>query len=216
MWGCVGLLLASLCLTACGGAIYPITETIQTSNVQLSQAKRVAKTYVIWGENKTAVDTVTSAVIKSGGHVLDRSFVERAMDGQLQPLRGADEDKELIVKTGRSMGSDLVLFVETKLVPESRGTRLSSYYDSDYGSGVTYNQVYEARVTLRAIATETGERAWTTRASYPKPIDNADQGVVFLARSAILRALCEYEWDDKQGCVKPRSILETFTSWLVP
>ncbi|MDE3243819.1 MAG: hypothetical protein KGO52_13980 [Nitrospirota bacterium] len=146
--------------------------------------------------------------------MLDRSFVERAMDGQTQPLRGAGEDKELIVKTGRSMGSDLVLFVETKLVPESKGTRLSSYYDSDYGSGVTYNQVYEASVTLRAIVTETGERAWTTRASYPKPIDNADQGVVFLARSAILRALCEYEWTDSQGCVKPRSILETFTSWL--
>lgn len=216
MWGCVGLLLASLCLAACGGSVYPITETIQTSNVQLSQAKRVAQTYVIWGENKTSVDAVTSAVIKSGGRVLDRSLIERAMDAQLQPLRGAGEDKELIVKAGQSLGVDLVLFVETKLVPQSKGTRLSSYYDSDYGSGVTYNQVYEASVTLRAIATATGERAWTTRASYPKPIDNADQGVVFLARSAISRAFCEYEWKDSEGCVKPRSILETLTSWVVP
>jgi hypothetical protein len=117
-----------------------------------------------------------------------------------------DSDAD-VLRVGKLVGAERIIFADATI---TSAVSSRAYYGA-YGGGARSDTVYHLSVAVRNVDVETGEIRWSGSASYPKPINNPEIGVVYLAKSAIARATCPiesgFEWREMStwttgGCVK--------------
>jgi hypothetical protein len=132
--------------------------------------------------------------VQQAGHtVVERSRLDQVFKEQQIRLIHTPDDNAEILRLGKLVGAERVIFAENSISPSLSGTG------------------YDVSVAIRAVNIETGEIRWSGTAHYPAPINNPEAGLSYLTKSAIARALCPietgYEWQEatsfeKGGCQK--------------
>lgn len=157
---------------------------------------------VVWGNHAGMVNAIIGWVQQGGATVVERARLQEVFEEQKIRLTHTTDDEAGLLKVGRLIGADHVIFAEATVTPATS----SRAYVGSYGGGAVSETVYHVGVAVRGVAVESGEVRWSGTAHYPGPINNPEQGIVYLAQSAIARALCRvevgYTWTKGNGCVK--------------
>lgn len=190
------LLLIQGCRT-----IYPVSTG---SHAPFDQAAKDKKTrFVVWSNHPGVANTVTDMIQQKGYTVVERARIMEILNEQKIQLTHSPDDSADVLRVGRLVGADRVVFAEATVRKEAYST---AHVGADYG-GARSGTVYHLSVSVRSVAVETGEIRWSGNSYYPGAVGNPEQGLVYLTQSAVNRALCpiedRYEWQDgSSGCVR--------------
>ncbi len=174
------------------GSIMPITTG------SLSDLPEPQSTVVVWGEHKGAVGTVVTTLQQMGLRIVERSRLQQVFDEQKIRLTHSTDDDAQILKVGRIIGASSIVFVDI----ETSSSQTSHGFVNEYGGGMRSEMVTNASVAVRGVDVESSAVMWTGTAHYPRPINNPEAGIVYLARAAVARGLCPPSaWNnDSEGC----------------
>jgi len=176
------LCLIAMLFVGCGilfsPTIYPITDGFQKT-----LPGRNAR-IVVWGEHPSAVGTATTWLQKRGITVLERARLKQILDEQMVRLTHTPDDEAQVLRVGKILGADLVVFVDS---PFTTGIS-SSFGVSAYGGSGSSATVYSTSVSIRGVNGETGEVAWTGNARYPQDFGNLDDTLAKLTCQALATA----------------------------
>lgn len=148
--------------------------------------------------DSTKVKSGTVTLLQQGGlRIVERSRLQQVFEEQKIRLTYSTDDDSQILKAGKILGSDSIVFVETEI----SSSQTSQAFVHQYGSESRSETVTNASVSVRGVNVETGEVMWTRTAHYPKPINNPEAGIIYLTRTAVMRGLCPAgAWNDDKGC----------------
>lgn len=202
-----GLLLTTPAgLYGCGArGVYPIATGSHAPREANPGKKQF--TFVVWSNDPAVANAIGGWVQESGEMVLERSRLTDAMNEAKITPRHTTDDSADVLRAGRVVGVDRIIFADVTLRPEGR----SAAYVNHYGGSSQSATVYHASVSVRGVAVDTGRVIWSGTAYYPAPVNNPEQAVVTLANTAMNKALCStedgYVWNEitgskKDGCVK--------------
>ena len=139
---------------------------------------------VVWGNHPGAVGTATTWLLKRGLRVVERAKLQQLFNEQDIRLTHTPDDEANILRVGKILGAQTIVFVETKITSqEFSETRVSAYY----GRSASYT-VYNVGLSLRGVEVETGEISWSGTAHFPEPAANVERGVVVLTCHALATA----------------------------
>lgn len=181
-----------LWIQGCAGSIKPI------SNGSQSDLPDLGSTAIVWGQHKGAVGETVTLLQQGGFRIVERSRLQQVFEEQKIRLTYSTDDDAQILKVGKILGSDSIVFVET----ETSSSQTSQAFVNQYGGGSRSETVTNVSVSVRGVNVETGEVMWTGTAHYPKPINNPEAGIIYLTRTAVTRGLCPSgAWkNDEEGC----------------
>lgn len=192
--------LTVIVVTGCGCTLYPVTTGSHTTleNIDPAKPRRV----VVWGNHPAVVNAVTQYMHQSKLIVIERARLKEVLNEQKIRLTNTPDDEADLLRVGRLIGADWIVFAEANInSAEERGASVDAYGGKSYA-----RTVYHLSVSVRNVSVETGEIRWSGTATYPRPITNPEQGLVYLTNWAVARALCPvesgYNWTDKDGCQK--------------
>lgn len=178
-------LLFILSVSGCAGIIMPVTSG---SQYDLPDPE---SSIVVWGPHNGAVNKAVTTLQQLGYRIVDRSRVKQVLDEQKIMLTHSTDDTAQLLKVGKVLGAGSIVFVEieTSSSQTSRG-------------GMHSNTVTNVSVSARGVDVESSSVIWSGAAYYSKPINNPEEGIVYLTQSAINRGLClGTGWkNDSEGC----------------
>jgi PDZ domain/Curli production assembly/transport component CsgG len=181
-----------LWIPGCAGSIKPI------SNGSQSDLPESGSTAIVWGQHKGAVGEAVTLLQRWGLRIVERSRLQQVFDEQKIRLTYSSDDDAQILKVGKILGSDSIVFVET----ETSSSQTSQAFVNQYGGGSRSETVTNASVAVRGVNVETDEVMWTENAHYPQAINNPEAGIIYLTQTAVMRGLCPAgAWkNDDEGC----------------
>ncbi len=181
-----------LWISGCAGSIKPI------SSGSLSDLPEPGSTAIVWGQHKGAVGETVTLLQQGGIRIVERSRLQQVFEEQKIRLTYSTDDDAQILKVGKILGSDSIVFVET----ETSSSQTSQAFVNQYGGGSRSETVTNASVAVRGVNVETGEVMWTGNAHYPQAINNPEAGIIYLTQTAVMRGLCPAgAWkNDDEGC----------------
>ena len=157
---------------------YPITDgfhkTLPRENARV----------VVWGDHPSATNTATTWLQKRGITVLERAKLKQIFDEQMIRLTHTSDDEGQILRVGKLLGADIVVFVDT---PFAKGTS-SRFSVTEYGGGGSSSTVYSTSVSIRGINIESSEVIWTGNARYPRDFPGLDDTLAKLTCQALATA----------------------------
>ena len=185
-----------LWIPGCAGTINAI------SNGSQSDLPYPGSTAIVWGQHKGAVGETVTSLQQWGLRIVERSRLQQVFEEQKIILTYSTDDDAQILKVGKILGADSIVFVET----ETSSSQTSQAFVYQYYGSSSSETVTNASVAVRGVNVETGEVMWTGTAHYPQAINNPEAGIIYLTRVAVMRGLCPAgAWkDDDKGCVVPR------------
>lgn len=185
-------LLIMLWVPGCAGNIMPI------SNGSQSDLPEPGSTAVVWGQHKGAVGESVTILQNMGLRIVERSRLQQVFDEQKIRLTYSTDDDAQILKVGKIIGADSIVFIET----ETSSSQTSGAFINQYGGSSHSETVTNASVSVRGVNVQSGEVMWTGTAHYPQAINNPEAGIVYLTQTAVLRGLCPTgAWkNDTEGC----------------
>jgi curli production assembly/transport component CsgG len=158
---------------------------------------------VVWGNHPVVVDAATQSMQEMNVQVVERARLKEILNEQKVRLTNTSDDEVELLKVGRLLGADQVIFADATV----NSKEVLRVVDS-YGGSSQAETVYQLSVSIRNISVETGEVRWSGTATYPKPVTHRDQGLIDLTRHAMSHAVCPlengYTWDERAGCRKPQ------------
>ncbi|MGH7205269.1 MAG: CsgG/HfaB family protein [Nitrospiraceae bacterium] len=174
-------------LFGCARTLYPVTNG---SHAPIDPAAKDKKwRFVVWSDHAGVANAIAAWTQQVGHTVVERARLMEVFNEQKLRLTHTPDDNADVLRVGRLVGADRVIFADVTIRPEA----VSQAYVGPYGGGSRSGTVYHLNVSVRAVNVETGEVRWSGTAYYPGPVTNPDQGAVYLAQSAIARALCPVE-----------------------
>ncbi len=205
VWHLTVAIFGGLIFIGCAKTLYPVTTGYHApiTEEMLSKKYRI----VVWGNHPGMVNAIIGWAQEGGHTVVERARLQEIFNEQKIRLTHTPDDDADILRVGRLVGAEIVIFAEVTM----RSDVVSRAYLGPYGGGGRSETVYHLSVAVRGVNVETGEVRWSGSATYPGPINNPDLGIVYLANSAINRALCRvkagYEWKEmsafgESGCIK--------------
>lgn len=185
----------------CAHNVYPISTGSHSKIEPINPDK--PPRVVVWGNHPSVVNAVTQMMQEIKVQVLERSRLKEIMNEQRVRLTNTSDDEADLLRVGRLLGADWIIFADATLTSaEDRRAAVNAY--GGYSRAQT---VYHLSVSVRNVSLETGEVRWSGTATYPGPVTNPDQGLIYLTRYAISHATCPlengYTWDERAGCRKP-------------
>jgi hypothetical protein len=178
--------LVLLCLVGCGRTIQPISEGFH------NHIPEKGTRLVVWGNHESAVGAAVTWLQRKKMRLVERARILEVFKEQKIQLTHSSEDEGDILRVGRLLGADCVVFVDTTMRSNERLAR------NQYGAAAWIE--YHLSVTVRGVNVETSEILWSGSAQYPKGINNPESGMVFLTQNALGHAWCpEGKWTDG-GC----------------
>jgi curli biogenesis system outer membrane secretion channel CsgG len=159
---------------------------------------------VIWGNHSGMINWLTQALLKEAS-VVERVRLQQVLDEQQIRLTHTADDEADILRVGKILGADRILFAEATIRPEhSSGTVITP----KFGGGSYSRTMYHLSVSLRMVKVETAQVRYSGTASYTLPVsDNPDTGIEILTQFAITRAVCPledgYTWVEDDGLINP-------------
>lgn len=165
--------------------IYPVT-----TGVLHPPAKPMARV-LVWGSHSspamtTAIKATNEILQKVGMTIIERKSPLLRPQKQGPPPRRGDNWEAEILKAGKDVGVDHVVFVDTtdRLVPEETARSSTA-------------SLYDERVSVRAVGVETGKVVFEGTARWSHPIESPGQHIRELTAYAIARAICLPEkWEE--------------------
>ena len=158
---------------------------------------------VVWGNHPAVVDAATQTMQKMHVQVVERARLKEILNEQKVRLTNTSDDEAELLKVGRLLGADQIVFADAAV----NSKEVQRVVDS-YGGLSQAETVYQLSVSVRNVSIETGELRWSGTATYPKPVTNRDEGLIDLTRHAMSHAVCPlengYTWDEQAGCRKPQ------------
>ena len=201
----VVFVLSIFASSGCAGTVYPVTTGFHAP-IDPSQ-QNVKRRMVVWS-NHAGMGNAIIGWLQQGGHtVVERARLQAVLNEQSIRLKHTPDDDADILRVGKLVGAERIIFADATI---SSAVSSRAYYGA-YGGGARSDTVYHLSVSVRGVDVQTGEIRWSGTASYPSPVNNPEQGLIFLAQSAIARATCMveagFEWRDSStwttgGCIK--------------
>ena len=197
-------------MTACSllpqRTIYP---TIIGGHAQPELNAKRARTVVVWSSEPVVGNTLVTELATAGLQVVERARLQEVLNEQKIRLTHTPDDNADILRAGRLIGADRVVFADVTNRQEIR----SNAFVNAYGGSGSSSSVYHIAVALRGVDVESGMVRWFATATYPAAASNPEQGLMFLTTSALSRALCPiesgYKWvertassEGEYGCTK--------------
>lgn len=170
------------------------------------QQEQYTRRYAVWGTPPAATDAAIE-YFQQPGHdrieMVEPARLSKILDQQQIQLTHTIDDEAQILKVGKLIGADRVLFVD---VSERREQVRGS--DGSYGaySIRTFSYIlYYPSVAVRAVDIESSEVRWSGQAMLNKPLmDSFDPMMLsILTRAALGHATCfierGYEWIEERA-----------------
>ena len=169
-----------LFLIGCGRTVYPVTEGFH------SQIPEKDTRIVVWGNHESAVGAAVTWLQRKRMRLIERARILEVFKEQKMQLTHSSEDEGNILRVGRLLGADWVVFVDTTMRSNER------FAINKYGGG-SWSE-YHLSVAVRGVNVETSEILWSGRAHYPQGVNNPEAGIGYLTNHALERAWCSGEW----------------------
>ncbi len=221
----VGVLMLAT-LTACATEpLLPITTGSHVKSLH-PPSSRPPATFAIWTNHPLVTAELSQTVLRAGGRVIERAQLVRVFEEQRIRLTHTADDEADLLRVGRLVGAEFLIFAEAQVGAASppMGSPRDSFAERLFRgfeyAGTPPGQIplsarmqqqvawFRLAVSVRSVNVETGEVRWTGSAYYPEPVTNPEDGLVYLTRAAVGRALCPFEdgatWSNKTGCSSTR------------
>ena len=181
---------------------YPVTDGFHKT---LPQQNTRA---VVWGNHPAAAGTATTWLQKRGLTIVERARLQQVFDEQQIRLTHTPDDETQVLRVGKLLGAETVIFIDTSFQKELRS---SFKVDSQGGEGGTVTE-YSASVSVRGVNVQTSEVAWSGTARYPKPISGIEDALTRLTCQALatawgLRPPGQDKFDSQAMCTIRESIV---------
>jgi curli biogenesis system outer membrane secretion channel CsgG len=196
----LALALTVMFSTGCAN-VYPVSTgshaTIQPVNPDKSSRA------VVWGNHPAVVNAATQTMQEMNVQVVERTRLKEILNEQKVRLTNTSDDETELLKAGRLLGADQIIFADATVNSKEVQRVVDSY------AGLSQAEtVYQLSVSVRNVSIETGEVRWSGTATYPTPVTKPDEGLIDLTRHAMSHAVCPlengYTWDEQAGCRKPQ------------
>lgn len=176
----------------CAGKIMPI------SNGSQNDLPEPGSTAIVWGQHKGAVGETVTLLQRFGLRIVERSRLQQVFEEQKIRLTYSPDDDAQILKIGKILGADSIVFVET----ETSSSQRSGAFVNQYGGTAQSETITNVSVAIRGVNVESGEVMWTGTSHYPQAINNPEAGIIYLTQSAVMRGLCPAGgWkNEDEGC----------------
>jgi len=165
--------------------------------------------WVVWGNHPGMVGWLVQRIIAEGQIVVERARIKEVLNEQKIILTNTADDEADILRVGKLLGATNILFAEATIRPEAKhGTVVTPAFGGASYSGT----VYHMSVAIRGVRVDTGEVRLSGTAQYTLPVNNPEEGILYLTGAATARAGCRiekgYVWKEDDGisfggCVKP-------------
>jgi hypothetical protein len=165
--------------------------------------------WVVWGNHPGMVGWLVQKIITEGQTVVERARIQEVLNEQKVILTHTADDEADILRVGKLLGADNIIFAEATIRPESRsGTVITPTFGGASYSGT----VYHLSVAIRSVRVETGEVRLSGTAQYTLPANNPEEAIQYLTAAAVAHASCPiekgYAWKEDDGisygCIKPQ------------
>jgi hypothetical protein len=199
--------------------VYPITTGFWAPPPPGARTKGLR--FIVWSNHPLITNTIT-AWVQHGNTVVERARFKEILDEQHIRLTYTPDDDADILRVGRLLGADRIVFADATIREEQQqmsvGPSAPWYWEDYYGNlqstpgmpGLSraWTQ-YHVSVSVRAVNVETGEVRWSGTDHYPNAVTNLNTAIVNLTNSALARATCPiqrgYLWVERKGCERPGS-----------
>jgi hypothetical protein len=143
----------------------------------------------VWGNHAGAVSVAIALLQQHGQTVVERARLQEIFDEQKIRLTHSSDDDSRILKVGRVVGADRVIFIEASDKLQIQ----SGYYVGPYGGAGHSDTLHQVSVAARAVAIESGEVKWSGHSTFSTPITDPEAGIPILTQAAMGRAVCALE-----------------------
>ena len=192
--------------TISSGSRIPLTDE-QWEKIQRGEWPRLR--VVVWGNHHGAAQAAIWEHQMNGDTVVERARLVEIFEEQRIQLTHSTDDDARILKVGKLIGADRVVFVETS----DRSEVVSGAFVGPYGGGSSSRTAHHVSVSVRSVDVETGEVKWSGHSTFNQPISDPEVAIPMLTRLAVARATCPLdrgvEWteaglgpSEKVGCRK--------------
>ncbi len=182
--------LSFLFLSGCGGGgggrtVYPVTSGSHATH-DPTPSSSLKHNIVVWSNHPGVGTRLVAWFQEMGQAVVERALLQEVLNEQRIQLTHSPENDANILRVGKLIGADRVVFAVVT-------TSFSSGSD------------YRLSVAVRGTNVETGEIRWSGIAQYPGAVNNPEQGLIYLTEAAMRRAMCPvelglgYRYENKMG-----------------
>jgi len=169
---------------------FPVTSG---SHAPLEQGRSIAKRAIVWSNHPSAGNHMITLFQQTGLVVVERAHLQQIFNEQKIRLTHTSDDDSDILRVGKLVGADRVIFVEV--------TEKSQVIANVYYGAARSETAYNMSVAVRGVDVESGEIRWSGTAQTPRAINNPELAIVILSEAAVARALCPvesgYQWKER-------------------
>lgn len=161
---------------------YPITDGFRTS------LPKPAERVVIWGGHPAATGSAISWLQRQGLLIVERAQLRKIFDEQHIQLTHTPDDEAQVLRVGKILGANVVVFLDTPVTGGSVTSGGSFAYGNVGSSRLDSASVYSTSAWIRGVSIETGEVLWSATARYPESYANLDHTLAILTCHALATA----------------------------
>ncbi|MDK2744257.1 MAG: hypothetical protein NDI90_15225 [Nitrospira sp. BO4] len=193
--------------TVSAGSHIRLTDE-ELANRQKSPRRR----FVVWGNHQGATNSAIQLIQQFGGSVVERARLQTLFEEQKMILTHSSDDSATLLKVGKLVDADVVVFVETTESAESHTPSISTMENvamrlqnaNAVVNGGTplwmqmqkhqqHIRVYRPGVMVRAVKVETGEIEWSGSSTLSQGVTDPELAYPILTQAAMHRAACLVE-----------------------
>lgn len=168
------------------GSRTPISDE-DWQKIMTGQKDKLAKLkVVVRGNHSGATHTAIEEFQRNGSVVLERARLQEIFEEQKIRLTHTSDDDASILKVGRLVGADRVVFVEAS----DSSQVFNRAFVGAYGGASRSETVHDVSVSVRAVNLETGEISWSGHATLSQPANDPETAFTVLTIAATGRATC--------------------------
>lgn len=163
---------------------YPVPITDGFRNSLPKPGERV----VIWGGHPSATGSAINWLQRQGLRVVERAQLRKIFDEQHIQLTHTPDDEAQVLRVGRILGANAVVFLDTPITGGSRSSGGGFALGNVASSSMDSASVYSTSAWIRGVSIETGEVLWSATARYPESSSGLDNVLAVLTCHALATA----------------------------
>lgn len=160
----------------------PITDGFRNS------LPKPGERVVIWGGHPSATGSAINWLQRQGLRIVERAQLQKIFDEQHIKLTHTLDDEAQVLRVGKLLGADAVVFLDTPITGGSRSSGGGFAFGNIGSSGLDSASVYSTSAWIRGVNIETGEVMWSATARYPASSINLDNALAVLTCHALATA----------------------------
>jgi hypothetical protein len=167
---------------AWGNSPVPITDGFRNS------LPKPGERVVIWGGHPSATGSANNWLQRQGLRIVERAQLRKIFDEQHIQLTHTPDDEAQVLRVGKLLGANAVVFLDTPVTGGSRSSAGGFAYGNVGSSSMDSASVYSTSAWIRGVSIETGEVLWSATARYPESSASLDHVLAVLTCHALATA----------------------------